>query len=121
MKGDRLDPMNWWPMSCQKIYFGTGNVIVISHTKDIFSVFINEHLMVEKQMKQSWKALVQGDHLWSKCIFCETDMRNVPLSQVQTFETSEKILSKAVNDREMICRLAGISDFIAAEGKYHLF
>ena len=35
---------------------------------------------------------------WSKCIFCQTDMRNVVLSQVQTFETSEKILSKAVND-----------------------
>ena len=29
-------------------------------------------------------------------------------------------LSKAVNDREMICRLAGISNLIAAEGKYHL-
>ena len=57
---------------------------------------------------------------WSKCIFCQTDMRNVVLSQVQTFETSQKILSKTVNDREMICRLAGISDLIAAEGKYHL-
>jgi len=94
---------------------------VISQTRDIFSVFRNEHVMVEKQMKQSWKALVQGDHLWNKCIFCQTDMRNVALSQVQTFETLEKILSKAVNDREMICRWAGISDLIAVEGKYHLF
>ena len=57
---------------------------------------------------------------WSKCIFCQTDMKKVALSQVQTLETSEKILSKAINDREMICRLAGISDLIAAEGKYHL-
>ena len=57
---------------------------------------------------------------WSKCIFCQTDIKKVALSQVQTFETSEKILSKAANDREMSCRLAGISDLIAAEGKYHL-
>ena len=72
-------------------------------------------------MKQSRKALVQGDPLWSedwsKGIFCQTDMRDVALSQVQTFETSEKIPSKAVNDRGVICRLAGISYLIAAEGK----
>lgn len=57
---------------------------------------------------------------WSKCIFCQTDLKRVALSQVQTFETSGKVISKVVNDKEMSCRLAGISDLIAAQGKYHL-
>ena len=35
-------------------------------------------------------------------------------------ETSEKILRNASTDEEMSCRLAGVSDLIAAEGKYHL-
>ena len=42
------------------------------------------------------------------------------MSQVQTFETSEKALSKVINDKEMSCRLVGISDLIVAQGKYHL-
>lgn len=57
---------------------------------------------------------------WSKCIFCQTDLNRVALSQVQTFETSEKVLSKVVNDKEMSCRLAGISDLIAAQENYNL-
>lgn len=47
---------------------------------------------------------------WSKCIFRQTGIGNVALSQVQTFGTSEKILRTAINEREMICRFAGISD-----------
>ena len=35
-------------------------------------------------------------------------------------ETSEKILRNASTDEEMSCRRAGVSDLIAAEGKYHL-
>jgi hypothetical protein len=42
------------------------------------------------------------------------------LSQVQTMETSAKILRKAVFDNEMSRKLAGVNDLIAAEGKYHL-
>ena len=48
------------------MHFGTGSVIVISQRMDIFSFFRNEPLMVEKQMEQSRKVLVQGDPLWSE-------------------------------------------------------
>lgn len=48
------------------MYFRTGSVIVISQTRDKFSVFKNKHLMVGKQMKQPGRALVQGDHLWNE-------------------------------------------------------
>lgn len=57
---------------------------------------------------------------WSKCIFCQTDVKKVALNQDQTFQTSQKILLNVASDRELSCRLAGISDLIAAEGKYHL-
>ena len=57
---------------------------------------------------------------WTKCILCQTDPKRVALSQVQTFDTSEKVLNNVVNDKEMSCRLARISDLIAAQGKYHL-
>ena len=57
---------------------------------------------------------------WSKCIFCQTDVKKVALNQVQTFQTSQKILLNVASDRELSCRLAGVSDLIAAEGKYHL-
>ena len=56
---------------------------------------------------------------WKKCIFCQTDLKTVALNQVQTFETSDKILKNAKFDKEVSCRLAGISDLIAAEWKYH--
>ena len=55
---------------------------------------------------------------WAKCMFCQED--SMGLNQVQTFETSKKILEQASIDPMMRCRLAGINDLIAAEGKYHL-
>ena len=55
---------------------------------------------------------------WSKCMFCQKDSKG--LCQVQTMETSEKILRNASTYEEMSCRLAGVSEVIAAEGKYHL-
>jgi hypothetical protein len=55
---------------------------------------------------------------WARCIFCQGDFQG--LNQVQTFETSKKILEKSSIDPIMRCRLAGINDLIAAEGKYHL-
>ena len=47
-------------------------------------------------------------------------MKKVALNQVQAFQTSQKILLNVASDRELSCRLAGVSDLIAAEGKYHL-
>ena len=102
-----------WRRKAIQMYFGTGNVIVIQKRASDGG---EETAPGGPSSRQS--SLERMD--WSKCIFCQTDMKKVALSQVQTLETSEKILSKAINDREMICRLAGISDSIAAEGKYHL-
>ena len=57
---------------------------------------------------------------WKKCVFCQTDLKKVALNCVQTMETSDKILKNAIFDKEMSCRLAGISDLIAEDCKYHL-
>lgn len=55
---------------------------------------------------------------WDKCMFCQSP--GGALSQVQTLETSAKILIGSKNDLYLQYRLAGISDLVAAEGKYHL-
>lgn len=44
-------------------------------------------------------------------------MKKVALNQVQTFQTSQKILLNVASDRELSCRLAGVSHLIAAEEK----
>lgn len=57
---------------------------------------------------------------WSKCMFCQDDIKGLKLNQVQTFETSRKILEKAPLNPVLNSRIASTNDLIAAEGKYHL-
>jgi len=57
---------------------------------------------------------------WDKCIFCQEDKAGKQLRNVATLETSDRILNDAQKNEIMRCRLAGISDLIAAGGKYHL-
>ena len=56
---------------------------------------------------------------WNICIFCQATS-TVDLHNIATFALSEKIISLSENDLVMSVRLSGISDLIAAEGKYHL-
>ena len=55
---------------------------------------------------------------WDKCMFCQNP--GGVLSQVQTLEASAKILKGSKNHLHLQYCLAGISDLVAAEGKYHL-
>ena len=55
---------------------------------------------------------------WDKCIFCQEPAGT--LNQVQTLETSEKIIKGSKNHLLLQYRLSGISDLVASEGKYHL-
>lgn len=56
---------------------------------------------------------------WNLCIFCQL-VNIIGIRNVSTMGLSEKIINLAKNDLVMRVRLAGISDLIAAEGKYHL-
>ena len=56
---------------------------------------------------------------WELCIFCQT-LSTESLHSVSTFTTSKKILDAAQFDKVIGIALAGTSDLIAAEGKYHL-
>lgn len=59
---------------------------------------------------------------WSKCAFCQTDVpcKAGILTNVEFEHTSTKMLSLAQFDPTMRRRFAGVSDLMAAEGKYHL-
>lgn len=56
---------------------------------------------------------------WSICVFCQTEKTNKTLFSVSTFNVSDEIIENSKYDNTMRIRLAGISDLIAAEGKYH--
>ena len=55
-------------------------------------------------------------------MFCQTDDSKLTLNNVQTLQTSNKILGIAASgiDEEISCKLGGVHDLVAAEGKYHL-
>ena len=57
---------------------------------------------------------------WEKCIFCQLETADA-LHQIQTLEASSKVMMHAKNTDPVLCyRVAGVSDLVAAEGKYHL-
>ena len=56
-------------------------------------------------------------------MFCQTDESKLTLNNVQTLQTSNKILGIAASgiDKEILsCKLGRVHDLVAAEGKYHL-
>ena len=57
---------------------------------------------------------------WTLCIFCQDAESKEKLSLVMTFNTSSTILEASGLDHKLGLRLAGTSDLIAAEAKYHL-
>lgn len=57
---------------------------------------------------------------WKMCMFCQDVNPKHNLCSVMTFNTSNDILEAAKLDHNICSRLAGVSDLIAAEAKYHL-
>ena len=60
-----------------------------------------------------------GSMYWEKCMFCQTEKRE-KLRDVQTKETSKKIIELSQRDPDLRYRVSGVSDLIAAEDRYHL-
>jgi len=56
---------------------------------------------------------------WDRCIYCQCESK-AKVHQILTLETSDRILNGAKLDCILRYRLAGISDLVAAEAKYHL-
>lgn len=56
---------------------------------------------------------------WELCIFCQEGLTG-GLRQVLTLETSDKIHKNKDCNFALSCRLAGITDLVAAKAKYHL-
>lgn len=52
-------------------------------------------------------------------MFCQSK-RDDHLHDVQSFNTSTTIIERAPYDPRLCIALAGVSDLIAAEGRYHL-
>lgn len=76
----------------------------------------------ETQQEQKSLRSAHSTMDWSKCAFCQTDIvgkAGVP-TNVEIEHTSSKMLSLAQFDPTMCRRFAGVSDLMAAEGKYHL-
>ena len=57
---------------------------------------------------------------WELCMFCQEDKSKQKLTSVTTLNKSTEILEASRFEPKMRVRVAGVSDLIAAEGKYHL-
>jgi hypothetical protein len=57
---------------------------------------------------------------WTLCIFCQDRTSKERLSSVMTFNVSKDILEASKLHHKLCFSLAGVSDLIAAEAKYHL-
>ena len=53
-------------------------------------------------------------------MFCQKDKAKQNLTSVTTLNKSTEILEASKFEPKMRVRVAGVSDLIAAEGKYHL-
>ena len=56
---------------------------------------------------------------WDVCMFCQDTSLKETLCSVTTLKMSDTILNLSKFDQDVHVRLSGISDIIAAEGKYH--
>lgn len=57
---------------------------------------------------------------WEKCIFCQENTSD-SLHQILTLPTSKKVMERAMQvDPILSYRVAGVSDLVAPEAKYHL-
>ena len=56
---------------------------------------------------------------WKACMFCRDINSKLRLSSVTTLKMSNRILEASKYDQYLSVHLAGVSDLIAAEGKYH--
>ncbi|KAL2094651.1 hypothetical protein ACEWY4_009370 [Coilia grayii] len=58
---------------------------------------------------------------WKRCLFCQDGEKSKKetLCSVMTFKVSQQIIDGAKCDHTLSVRVAGISDLIAAEAKYH--
>ena len=56
---------------------------------------------------------------WGKCLFCQ-EILDDSLHSVMSFNTSNAIIEAVKFDHKLSVVLAGVSDLIAAEAKYHL-
>ena len=57
---------------------------------------------------------------WKLCLFCQKEERKKEtLCSVTTFRVSQQIIEEAKFDHNLSVRVAGVSDLMAAEGKYH--
>ena len=55
---------------------------------------------------------------WSLCIFCQRPSRH-QLINIRSYNVNDPIMNNAKYDNKMRVRLAGVSDLLAAEEKYH--
>lgn len=102
--------------------------------KTCYSSFSSEHHIkrLQKKADESNEAETQGNEPafrsgrrslepidWKKCMFCQSVKRE-DLHNIEYMKKSKQIMEDASLDPVMRVRLSGISDLLAAEGKYHL-
>lgn len=87
-----------WHRSCYSCFINKEHIqrlqnrVTVRQTQD---AEVNEAHLEESPHQPSLKRSLVDRMDWSKCLFCQDNVKGLKLNQVQTFETSQKILENA--------------------------
>lgn len=103
-----------WHKSCFSLFTSKTLIERLQQKRQISRQQISESSTSNTMLRSSTASVK-----WDLCIFCQDTKPKETLSSVTTFKMSDQILEFSKYDQEAHLRLAGISDLIAAEGKYY--
>lgn len=112
--GNHVEGEWYWHKSCYGIF--TSKTHINRLEKKTLTA-----LSPESQNSQSSPVRLRSEVqpiCWDTCMFCQVSTTE-KLSSISTFKMSQNIVEASRFDQRLNIRLSGISDLIAAEGKYH--
>ena len=107
--GDRLI----WHKECYSTFTSK---TLISRLRDTDTVLVNQPTSSDTVKNLRSKSSTID---WGLCLFCQQCSRKT-VHSVESFHTSNKIMQSVPYDHKLKVALGGVSDLMAAEGKYHL-
>ena len=112
-----------WPKSCYSSFTSKAHISRLSKSAQtsVKAASIEDAAgPSSRPPSRSSRSSTEEAFKWEACIFCQNTDAKDKLSSATTFKMSDQILEAAKYDQRLSVHLAGVSDLIASEGKYHV-
>jgi len=106
-----------WHRGCYGTFTNTEHTRRLKKRYEKNSAAESSHSKESEPQRSSRRSIKSVN--WTLCMYCQ-EAKHEKLHDVSVLETSQRIIQLAQRDLPMRCRLVGVSDLVAAEGKYHL-